>query len=211
MYRNIFCFNKFDSVCRFIASLTLRTSEDSIPALHKLPCGVARRYTGFAQTSLWRRTPVYRPCANFPVASHAGIPALFSKAYWHQNAQVIEIQTRQQLKNIFFPWNSEFLWTSFAFGHLAAIVRVRCSEFLKLRVYAIYSNRRPPSFVWRALRNFAMAAFEENVEEMVGTTREAVAVATESGGPGTRQAVPGTRPVMRRRRRLVTRRWRSAG
>ena len=28
-------------------------------------------------------------------------------------------------------------------------------------------------FVWRALGNFAMADFEENVEEMVGTTREA--------------------------------------
>ena len=28
-------------------------------------------------------------------------------------------------------------------------------------------------FVWRALRNFAMADFEENVEEMTGTTREA--------------------------------------
>ena len=28
-------------------------------------------------------------------------------------------------------------------------------------------------FIWRALRNFAMANFEENVEEMVGTTREA--------------------------------------
>ena len=27
---------------------------------------------------------------------------------------------------------------------------------------------------WRAVRNFAMADFEENVEEMVGTTREAV-------------------------------------
>ena len=32
---------------------------------------VASRYTGFAQTSLWRRTPVYRLCANFPVASQA--------------------------------------------------------------------------------------------------------------------------------------------
>ena len=28
-------------------------------------------------------------------------------------------------------------------------------------------------FVWRALRNFAVADFEENVEEMMGTTREA--------------------------------------
>ena len=39
------------------------------------PEDVERRYTGFAQTSLWRRTPVYRLCANFPVASEAGIPA----------------------------------------------------------------------------------------------------------------------------------------
>ena len=28
-------------------------------------------------------------------------------------------------------------------------------------------------FVWRALQNFAMADFEENFEDMVGTTREA--------------------------------------
>ena len=40
--------------------LTLRTSEAGIPALLKLPCGVGRLYTGFAQTSLWRRQPVYR-------------------------------------------------------------------------------------------------------------------------------------------------------
>ena len=37
-------------------------------------------------------------------------------------------------------------------------------------------------FVWRALRNFAMADFEENVEEMVGTKRR---VAIESGGDKT--------------------------
>ena len=46
-----------------------------------------------------------------------------------------------------------------------------------------------------------MADFEENVEEMVGTAREA------AGGDrvwrGTRPAVPGTRPATRRRRRLV--------
>ena len=47
-------------------------------------------------------------------------------------------------------------------------------------------------FVWRALRNFAMADFEENVEEMVGTTIEAVdgdrvrrgRDGDETGGPG---------------------------
>ena len=44
-----------------------------------------------------------------------------------------------------------------------------------------------------------MADFEENDEEMVGTTREAAAVATESGGDETatrlrtRPAVPGKR------------------
>ena len=50
-----------------------------------------------------------------------------------------------------------------------------------------------------------MVDFEENVEEMVGTTKEAAAVATESGRdetamrprtrPGTRPAVSGTRPA----------------
>ena len=43
-------------------------------------------------------------------------------------------------------------------------------------------------FVWRALRNFAMADFEENVEEMVETTREAADSSRvrrdETGGPG---------------------------
>ena len=47
-------------------------------------------------------------------------------------------------------------------------------------------------FVWRALRKFAMADFEENVEEMVGTTREAAdgdrvrrgRDGDETGGPG---------------------------
>ena len=47
-------------------------------------------------------------------------------------------------------------------------------------------------FVWRALRNFAMADFEENVEEIVGTTREAAdgdrvrqgRDGDETGGPG---------------------------
>ena len=137
------------------------------------------------------------------------------------NSRVIEIQTRQQLKNnylniIISMKHSEFLWTSFAFGHLAANVRVRCSEFSKLRVYAVYSNRRPSSLFgehceimrWQTLRKML---------EMVGTTSEAAVVATESGGdetatrPRTRPRVPGMRPPTRRRRRLVTRRRRPAG
>ena len=54
-------------------------------------------------------------------------------------------------------------------------------------------------FVWQALRNFAIADFEENVEEMVGTTREVAGTR-----PGTRPEVPGTRPATRWRRQLVT-------
>ena len=52
-----------------------------------------------------------------------------------------------------------------------------------------------------------MADFEENVEEMMGTTREvADGDTTESSGDdmATRPAVPGTRPATRRRRQLVT-------
>ena len=50
-----------------------------------------------------------------------------------------------------------------------------------------------------------MADFEENVEEMVGTTKKR-RVATESGGDetGYETGGPGTRPATRRRRRLVT-------
>ena len=80
-------------------ALTLRTSEAGILALRKLPCGLARRYTGFAQTSLWCRKPEYRRTVCQRQASNAGIPALFCNVYWHLNARVIEIQTRQQLKN----------------------------------------------------------------------------------------------------------------
>ena len=62
-------------------------SDAGIPALRKLPFGVGSRYTG--DTVCQRQ------------ASDAGIPVLFSNAYWHLNARVIEIQTRQQLKNNF--------------------------------------------------------------------------------------------------------------
>ena len=68
-------------------------------------------------------------------------------------------------------------------------------------------------FVWRALQNFAMADFEKNVEEMMGTTREAAGGDKSPAGtrPGTRPAVPGTRPTTRRRRRLVTNKTAATG
>ena len=85
-----------------------------------------------------RQKSVYRLCANFPTPPEVGIPSaryvnararsrhtdgtvdqcqppevgiqtLFSNAYWHLNARVIEIQIRQQLKNNFSMKHSEFL------------------------------------------------------------------------------------------------------
>ena len=87
-----------------LCKLTLRTSETGILALCKLPCGITRPYTGFAQTSLWRRKPVYRQNGmSMAGVGRRYIPALLSNAYWHLNARVIEILTRQQPKNNFFP------------------------------------------------------------------------------------------------------------
>ena len=75
-----------------------------------------------------------------------------------------------KFKNTFFiirvfaqtrkTWKIGGIFPNFAFGHLAANVRVRCSDFSKLRVYAVYSNRNPPSLFgdyceilrWRTLR-----------------------------------------------------------
>ena len=49
-----------------------------------------------------------------------------------------------------------------------------------------------------------MADFEENVEEMVGTTREAAdGDRSCEDETATKPAVPGMRPATRRRRRLV--------
>ena len=152
-------------------TLTLRTLEACIPT---------------AQTSLRRQKSVYRMHGSQRQAqksvyhwhgmstpgARSRYTDFFSNAYRHRNTRVIEIQTRQQLKNNFSHETQPILGTSIAFGHLAANIRVRLSDFSKLRVYAVYSNRHPPSL--RALRNFAMADFEQNVEEIVGTTREAV-------------------------------------
>ena len=46
-------------------------------------------------------------------------------------------------------------------------------RFFKVTCLCCIFESTSAIFVWRALRNFAKADFEENVEEMVGTTREA--------------------------------------
>ena len=64
--------------------------------------------------------------------------------------------------------------------------------------------------VWRALRNFAMVDFEENVDEMVGTTREAAAGSRSPAGTrrrrdrGQDRRFRGRDQATRRWRRLVT-------
>ena len=78
--------------------LTLRTSKAGIPGLRKLPCGVRSRYAG---STVCQRQ-----------ASEVGIPALFSDSYWHLNTWVVEIQARQQLKNI-FPHETQRIFVKF--------------------------------------------------------------------------------------------------
>ena len=93
--------------------------------------------------------------------------------------------------------HSKFLWTTFAFGHLAANVRVRCSEFSKLRVYAVYSNRRPPSLFGEHCEILRWQTFRKTLKRWWGRLEKRW-----------RQSPAGTRPAMRRRRRLMTRRRR---
>ena len=92
-----------DTICACLLpidrALTLWTPEDGIPTLRKLPYApeygipserfvtacAGRRYT--CGTVYNRPPPEY------------GIQCLFSNAYWSQHSGVIELQTRQQLKN----------------------------------------------------------------------------------------------------------------
>ena len=88
--------------------------------------------------------------------------------------------------------HSEFLGTSFTFGHLAANVRVRCRDFLKLCVYAVYSNRRPPSlfgehceiFRWRTLRKTLKRWWGQLEKRRVATVSGGDETGDETGDPG---------------------------
>ena len=80
--------------------------------------------------------------------------------------------------------HSEFLWTSFAFGHLAANVRVRCSDFSKLLVYALYSNQRLPSLFGEHCESLRWWTLRKTLKRWWGRL-EKRRVATESGGDET--------------------------
>ena len=88
--------------------------------------------------------------------------------------------------------HSEYLWTGFAFGHLAANIQVRCSDFSKLRVYAIYLNRRPPSLFgehceilrWRTLRKTLKRWWGRLEKRQVATESGGDETGDETGGPG---------------------------
>ena len=74
--------------------LTLRASEAGIPSCANFPTAsevgipTARKSTPGARSRYTVGTVCQRQ------APEGGIPTLFSTAYWHRNAQVIEIQTR---------------------------------------------------------------------------------------------------------------------
>ena len=83
-------------------------SNAGIPALCKLPCGVGSRYTGGTVCQRLASKAGIPAARSQRQTSKAGIPVLFSNAYWHLNARVIEIQTRQQLKNNFSHETANF-------------------------------------------------------------------------------------------------------
>ena len=85
-----------------IQRLTLWTPEAGIPAARYIKATARSRYTGGTVINATDQRPVYRRHSSQRPRLEAGIPDLFSNAYWHRNARVIEIQTRQQLKNNYF-------------------------------------------------------------------------------------------------------------
>ena len=116
--KTFLAFGMWNTTSFVSAILTLRTSEASIPALRKLPCGVARRYTGFVQTSLWHRKPVYRRHGMSTPGVGRRYTGFVLMRTGTRNARVIEIQTTQQLKNNVFHEpqrifvNKFCIWTS---------------------------------------------------------------------------------------------------
>ena len=142
-------------------TLTLRTSDASIPALRKLPCGVGRLYTGFAQTSLWRRKPVYRRHGMSTPGVGRRIPALFSTADWHRHARVIEIQTRQQLKNNCSHERQRIFMNKFCIWTPSGQRTCYVLRFFKVTCLCCIFESTSAIFVWRALQNFANCAHGE--------------------------------------------------
>ena len=144
--------------------------------MHKLPCGVGCRYSGFAQTSLWRRKSVYRRHGmSTPGVGRQYTGFVFFTADWHRHARVIEIQTRLQLKNNCFHETQRIFMNKFCIctpnGQRMSYVQ----QFFKVTCLSCIFESTSAIFVWRAfqiLQTAHMANIEENVEEMIGKTRE---------------------------------------
>ena len=166
------CFTQLSHQCFFYLSPPILNSLDA-----------RSWYTDFAQTSLRHQKSVYHQHGMLTPVPEVGIPTarytnarrqksvyrLCSNAYWHRNARVIEIQTRQQLK-IFFPWNTaNFYEQIVAFGHLAALGAVIFQSY----VSTLYIRIDIRHLCLASIVKFCDGDFEENVEEMVGTTKEA--------------------------------------
>ena len=106
-----------DIVEKKLSTLTLWTPEAGIPAAQYINAITRSWYTGGTVINATGQRTVYRRHSSQSLRIEAGIPDLFSNAYWHRNARVIEIQTRQQLKNNYFHetqqifMNKFFIWT----------------------------------------------------------------------------------------------------
>ena len=82
--------------------------EAGIPVALHINATARSRYTGGTVINATGQRPVYWRHGSQRPRPEAGIPDLFSNAYWHRNAQVIEIHTRQQLKNNYFHETPNF-------------------------------------------------------------------------------------------------------
>ena len=88
-------FNSLDARSRYTDFANFPTApEVGIPLARYVNAHARNRYT---DGTVYQRQP-----------PEVGIQTLFSNAYWHRNARVTEIQTRQQLKNNVFHETANF-------------------------------------------------------------------------------------------------------
>ena len=99
------------------------------------PLDARSRYTGGTVYQRHRQKPVYRRHGSERLRPESGIPNLFSNVYWHRNARVIEIQTRQQLKNKYFHETQRIFMNKFCITYeLGAVIFQSYLSMLYIRI-----------------------------------------------------------------------------
>ena len=87
--------NNYTASCALVNPLDARSHYTGGTVLWYINATVRSRYTGGTVINATGQKPVYWWHGSQRHRPEVGIPDLFSNAYWHRNARVIEIQTRQ--------------------------------------------------------------------------------------------------------------------